>query len=227
MELYNCGRLYSRCPLHAYAEEILHRHTVHGTLTPSIKLNISNQHAIANMYMFLSLSVWTYTSSMHQYRHIHNTRCLVKFRLYKTPVFWVGSIHIARSRYSVSSPAQRAVRYNSELIICFTIIKYDRRSVWSHSDPTTQAENQRCYISFNKDFGLNRNFQSLSVQLTWARRRSLFNFRALPFSSSDLNIFWRQTDSLEKYSYDRVFDAYLTGDCFFNELRNNTLQYTQ
>jgi hypothetical protein len=30
--------------------------------------------------------------------------------------------------------------------------------------------------------------RAFRISITWARRRSLFNFRALPFSSSDLKI---------------------------------------
>jgi hypothetical protein len=34
--------------------------------------------------------------------------------------------------------------------------------------------------------------RAFRISITWARRRSLFNFRALPFSSSDLKIFCRR-----------------------------------
>jgi hypothetical protein len=43
--------------------------------------------------------------------YTHSTHHLVTVPLYKTPVFRVGSIHIARSRYSAaSSPARGGVQ---------------------------------------------------------------------------------------------------------------------
>jgi hypothetical protein len=145
-----------------------------GHMILSIKLNVSTSKQFQTWRCTCS-SVWNcivlpintgqHTSPMHQYCHIHSTHYLVTVRQYKTPAFWVGSIHIARLRYSVSSPEQRAERYNWESIIWF----HHHKMLWKkhmlkfwHYDSMTQASNQRCYIIFNKDFGLNKNFQSLS-----------------------------------------------------------------
>jgi hypothetical protein len=108
----------------AHAEEILGST---GHMILSIELKYFEQ-AISNitLYMFLGIKLYCTTTyqyrephltnvAMHQYRYIQSTHYLVTVALYKTLVFCVRPIHIARSRYSVSFPAQRTERYNFEI----------------------------------------------------------------------------------------------------------------